>query len=74
MLTLQEIHILLDAYKEDLNNYDTLLKEQYSLNEKEVRQLMHRTGFKKFVWRYNRELYQLLVKKHTIKNNHHINH
>lgn len=72
MLTFQEIHILLDAYKEDLKNYDSLLKEQYFLTEKEVRQLMHRTGFKKFIWRYNRELYQLLVKKNTIKYKHHI--
>ncbi len=66
MLTFQEIHLLLHAYKEDLNNYDTLLKEQYSLNEKEVRRLMRRTGFKKFIWRYNKELYQLLMKKHSL--------
>lgn len=74
MLTFQEIHILLDAYKEDLKNYDSLLKEQYSLTEKEVRQFMRRTGFKKFIWRYNRELYQLLVKKHTINSKHRIHH
>lgn len=67
MLTFQEIHILLDTYRQDLKNYDTLLKEQYSLNEKEVRQLMRRTGFKKFVWRYNKKLYQLLMKKHSLK-------